>query len=104
MPQDAPSDSHDHLDPVRQRAVMATVAVVNELIASPSLDDLDDLIATMEFATDFGVYFDPTLWMRGIDNTREVLGILRSLAQYRHLVVESREQVLAKGDPRGARA
>lgn len=90
MPQEA--SEQGHLAVARQRVVMSGVAVINEMVASPQLNDLDALIETMEFATDFGVLFDPSLWIRGVDNTRAILEILRPLARYRRLVLESRER------------
>lgn len=105
MTQDAPerhyTDVDHNLAEPRQRAVIGAVALVNELISGPALDDLESLVATMEYALNFGVYFAPSEWIRGSESTREVLTVLRPLVQYRRLVMESRAKIAMEGGAGG---
>lgn len=80
------------LDPIMQRMVMDTVRTLNTMVDGlPALEYLPDLIATMDRALALGPILAPSEWMRGHENARAVLDLLRPLEQYRQAVKVARE-------------
>ena len=83
------------LDVGRQQDCLRAIALVNSLVASETLEDIESLTATMDLALVVGPVIYPTEWIQGHEQTASILKLLRPLAAYRRLVVEAKQAVSA---------
>ncbi len=81
------------------RSLLSHVAVINEMIASPLLDELEEILTDQNTADALGPIVDPTRWIasRSEVGHRESRDLLRQLVEYRKKVIKTRERVHSVG-------
>ena len=91
------------LSAAEQRAVLATVGMINTIIVGTALDGLAGLLGTMEAADSIGPLLAPSEWIRSDHAGRaEMVRLLRLLAEYRaSLIKVQRALALVEGADRG---